>query len=654
MSVLGVDFETYGTVELKRSGVYPYAKHHDTGIWCMAWAFDDEEPALWLPGQSLPERIVAHIAADGELRAWNAAFERIMWRDCAARKWGWPIPRDEQWHCTMAEACAMALPRSLDYCAQVLRLPINKDAVGKKLMLKMCRPRRFDPDSGEPVWWDELGNIKRLGEYCLQDVRVERSVYQLTRRLGANEREKYLLDQKMNDRGVQLDRDLVIKARELAEREIEWQNALLSEATDGQVGSVTKVAKLKEWLATQGLATETLNKQALAELLDDSVQLAPNVRAALEARQEAGKSSLAKLDAMLDCVGRDNRCRGLLLYHGASTGRWSGKLIQPQNFTRGELKPDEIEPLIEWIKSEPRRLMASTAAVDRLGLLTALSSMLRGCLIAAPGQRLFCADFAAIEARVLGWVANSQLMLAQFRDGKPIYKEMAGVIYHRPPAEIVKPSEEYQLGKNTVLGCGFGMGEKTFAKTTGVTPEVARTAVYAYRDTYPEVPRYWNKVNTAALDAVEHPGQVCMIPGSPRTVFVKRGGYLWIVLPSGRALAYAAPKIVDRQTPWGEMRPAVEYSGVNSYTHKWERMALYGGLITENIVQAIARDLMADAMVRVEQAGYPVILTVHDEIVSEASVGELSAFVDLVKTVSLWATGCPVDAEGWVGERYRK
>jgi DNA polymerase len=671
VTICSVDFETYGTVELKRTGVYPYAAHHDTGIWCMAYALDEGEVGLWYPGLPFPQAVADHIAAGGEMRAWNAAFERVMWRDCLARLgFPVPIPRDEQWHCTMAEASAMSLPRALEHAAGVLRVTEQKDMAGNRLSKQMCRPRRFDPEAGVPVWWDEPKKLQALYEYCKQDVRAERSVAKLVRRLNARERALYLLDQRMNDRGVFLDRPLVVKAHAIAEREMKKQDARLAAATDGAVTRTTRVARLKEWLTAQGLELptvgrgeeerETLAAKALEELLSTSPTLSPEVRTALESRAEAAKSSVAKLDSMLDCVGLDDRMRGLMLYHGASTGRWSGKLVQPHNFPRG----------LDYTAEELMALLARIAEGDPEHRVTMadLSAALRGMMTAGPGKQLVAADFATIEVRVLAWLANETILLRQFREGRKLYHEIAGLIYDRPWQSILKPSAEYQLGKNTVLGCGFGMGWKKFMATTGVDEATAHKAVDTYRGTYPRVPMYWDEVNTAALRAVESPNEVFR---AGHCKFTRQGGYLWVVLPAGRSLAYAAPKIVDRPMPWdkNDLRPAVEFSGVGfpgpttplsgawrpgaSVGH-WTRQHLYGGLITENIVQAVARDLLADAMLRVEKAGYEVILSVHDEIVAETERGTLEHALQLMKVVPAWADGCPVDAEGWAGHRYRK
>lgn len=660
MNVASIDFETYSTVELKRTGVYPYARHTDTGIWLMAWRIKgDPEVSLWHPGQPFPERLQRHLDEGGVLRGWNVAFERIMWKLCATRKYGFPVLPDDRFYCTMSEAQAMALPRRLEHCAQVLRTAAQKDKDGYKLMIKMCRPRKFD-DEGNPVWWASETNltdplIVRLGDYCKGDVRTEETIQDFVNPLSANEREVYLHTQRMNDRGVQLDIELVMAAQIVAQNEIDKQNTILAEATGGAITEVTKVQRLKQWLAdTQGLTNDeggpldSLDKEALRDLLADTGSLTGPAVVALQARQEAAKSSLKKIEAMLDCVDRDGRMKGLLIYHAASTGRLAGTLAQPHNFPRGnDVKNPEqyIDQVLRW---EPTPLKV-------------LSAMLRSMLTAKPGSDLLCSDFAGVEARVLAWLAEQDDMVEAFRNNAPLYKIMAARVYNLTVADIAKPSDAYTLGKSLILGCGFGMGAKKFIESSKkqygliVEPMLAEEAVQTYRTTAPKVVSYWGEVNRAAISAVSTPGEVFATRGK-RVKFIKRGGYLWIKLPSGRALAYAAPKVIDRMTPWGEMRPAVEFSGINGYTRQWERMSLYGGSITENIVQAVARDLLTDASLRTESAGYPTILSVHDELVSERKVGEgsLEDFTALMKVAPAWAAGLPIDCESWRGTRYRK
>lgn len=646
--------------------MYPYAAHRDTYIWCMAYAFDDEDVQLWREGEPLPNRVLDHIVAGGALWAHNAGFERVMTRDCARRRYGFPAVPNEQWWDTAADCAASGLPRKLETVAAVLGLPVQKDAAGYRIMLQLCRPRAMT-DDGEPVWWNDPAKLDALYAYCKRDVEVERAVWRRVRQLTKSERRIYLLDQTINDRGVRLDQDLAVAVRDAAREEVARQNAEIERATAGAVTKITQTARLREWLAGQGVHTESVDKAATAAILADA-GLPSDVLVAVAARAEGARSSVAKVDAMLDCAGFGGRMRGLLRYHGAHTGRWAGQLVQPQNFPRS-LEFEDPQVFIPAVIRGERPAYQSSMSV--------YAALLRPMLIAAPRSRFLSADFSAIEARVLAWLAGCGLMLEQFAAGRPIYKEMAGRIFGLNPEDIDKGSERYILGKATVLGCGFQMGAKKFAAQNRVDFELAYAAVTEYRDTYPEIVRYWDRVNAAALDAVRHPGNVFTV-GFPAAAvrFTARNGFLFIVLPSGRPLAYYRPRIVDRPMPWDktDLRPAVQYEGFSSYTHQWEHLSLYGGLITENIVQAVARDVMAVAMLRVEAAGYPVVLTVHDEIVTEvgnprdgvldlvsrkpdgsdAYEASLADFLELIQTTPTWASGLPIAVEGWEGERYRK
>jgi len=653
MANLFIDFETRSTVELKRTGVYPYASHRDTYIWCMAWAFDDEPVALWREGEPLPSRIAQHVEHSGALWAHNAQFERVMWRDCARRRYGFPTVSDAQWWCTAAEAAASGLPRKLETVCAVLGLPVQKDAAGYRVMLQLCRPRAMD-DDGEPVWWDAPEKLDALYAYCRRDVDAERAVWRRLRRLTESERRVYLLDQAVNDRGVRLDRDLAVAVRDAAREEVARQNAAIAGATKGAVTKITQVARLRGWLAEQGVHADSLDKASTTALLADA-GLPSDALVALAARAEGARSSVAKVDAMLDCVGFGDRMRGLLRYYGAHTGRWAGQLVQPQNFPRALEFEDAqvyIPPVLAGEKPEYRSSMA------------VYSALLRPMLTAAPGRKLLSGDFSAIEARALAWLSGCALMLEQFSQGRKIYHEMAARIFACSPEEIDKGSERYIVGKGVVLGCGFGMGAPKFASQvkaqTGLVIDsgLALAAVQQYRETYMEVPRYWDRVNAAALDAVRYPNEVFTAgTGKSTARFTARNGFLFVVLPSGRPMAYYRPRVVQRAVPWDrtDLRPAVEYEGFSSYTHQWEHLALYGGLITENIVQAVARDVLVDAVARVEGAGYPVVLTVHDEVVVEVATSmQLEVFLSLMRATPTWAPGLPIAVEGWEGERYRK
>jgi DNA polymerase len=703
MPALSIDFETRSAVDLRETGVYPYAADASTDVWCMAWAFDGEEPEIWTPLDRpepgvrtfgvWPQRILEHIAARGEIRAWNAAFERIIWREILVKRYAWPEVRDDQWVCTMAEAAAMALPRGLEDAALAVGAEAKKDAAGGRLMQKMAKPRKRNPD-GAFIWWDDPAELKTLYEYCRQDVRTEQAVAKRLRRLTPMEREVYLLDQRMNDRGVRIDRPLVIAAQDLALEGAKRANAMLTDLTEGKVTAVTQHGRLLDWVVSQGVATDSVDKTAVKDLLESEIPA--TVRKALIVRSEAGKTSVAKLQAMLNFAGADDRMRGLLLYHGATTGRWAGRGPQPQNYTRGSMDPEMYLPII-----------GSDAPVEQkfdfLNLfyppVEIVSSCLRAMLVPEPGKVFVAADYSAIEARVLNWIAGQSDVVELFRQGKDIYRVNAARLFQIPIDEVL-PYPHRQTGKFQELGCGFGMGWKkaiTAAYTAQygflvLTPERSREIVDGYRETHPKVKALWYETEDACKAAVREPGKVFAFGCRGRLKVAKLGGYLCIKLPSGRALHYPAPRIVEAETPWSrdaraaaeearalaaltgeplpelpapEMRPALEFSSVDSTTRQWSRERTYGGKLVENIVQAIARDLMAEAMLRVEKEGFTPVLTVHDEIVSEVDVATrmgyaadsediVKGFENLLTELPSWAAGCPVAAAGWMGQRYQK
>ena len=334
--ILSLDYESRSAVDLKKAGVHRYAADPSTDLWCACFAFNDEPVETWRPGEPCPERVVSHVAEGGMLSAWNAGFERIMTERLAGPRYGWPVPRLEQWEDTAAWGAAMGLPRGLGDAAKAMGLPQEKDEEGHRLMMRMAKPRR--PRKGEAaddlLWWDDAERVERLIEYCIDDVEAERALRNVLFPLQAQERETWLFDQRMNDRGVRLDLDLIRALRRLADEASRRLDAEMTEATGGWVTACTQVGRLTEWLRdVQGVPATSLAKAALDEML--ATDLPPAARRAVEIRQLAAKTSTKKLDAMLACVDADGRARGQHLYHGAGTGRWSGRLIQVQNFPRG-------------------------------------------------------------------------------------------------------------------------------------------------------------------------------------------------------------------------------------------------------------------------------------------------------------------------------
>jgi DNA polymerase len=644
--IVSIDFESRSAVDLRKTGVYVYADDPSTDIWCMAYAFDDEEPVIWTPDMEIDVRLEDYIVEGGKLRAWNSNFERVIWNKIMVERYRWPRTKTSQWHCTMAQASAMGLPRALGQAAAVLGVEEQKDTIGRGLMMRMARPRKTNED-GTHVWWNTPDKMQALIDYCKQDVRTEVAVAERLIEMDYQERQVFLLDQRINDRGVMLDRDLLQRVRVLADETKEEIDAEISRITSGQVNAITNGVDLVKWLNKYGIATKSVDKQHVARMLA-LPNLHPVIRHALELRQNGAKSSTAKLDSMEYAAGADDRMRGLLVYHGAATGRWSGKLVQPQNFPRPIKKQDELNEIIAKLKDD------QSVADHGVGTQIA-SDLLRSMIIAKPGHRLLFADYSAIEARVLAWVAGQSDLVETFNQydreiasgvrkedvSVEPYKGMAAVVFEKSASDVTL--EERQIGKALTLGCGFGMSGKRFAEFAKLDEDLALTAVAAYREKNHRIVSYWKELEQEYVDI----GRAAVASG--RT-------YMRVPLASGRCLTYHNPRIVGRDTPWGETRDTLQVDTLNSVTRQWVSQFIWGGLAVENVIQATARDLMAGAMTRLEMAGYPVIMSVHDEIICEVpdNHGTLAEMIDLMVEVPAWAKGCPIAAEGKEGPRYEK
>jgi DNA polymerase bacteriophage-type len=510
----------------------------------------------------------------------------------------------------------------------------------------------------ELIWRDDPESIKRGTEYCIRDVETERELLTKLRPLSAFEREVWLLDQRINERGVSVDLPAARNSQLMVDELLVKLNTELSRLTDGAVTAVTQVAKLLTWLRSRGVAISeadegnNLGKEDVEALL--KTDLSTVCRRALQIRLEAAKTSTSKLTAYIARTSADERMRENFLYQGAGrTGRWAGKGAQLQNLPRGGV--EQVEDLLAIIRNE--------VSLDFIGLfgppLEVVSACLRPMLMAAPGHELIGADYNAIEARGTAWLAGAERMLGIFVRGDDPYRDMASQIYRRPADSFSKSSRERQLGKIAVLGLGYQMGSDRFKQTCAkegvvITQDEAEKVKRIYRETNSEIVQLWDKLEAAAIRALRDPGTWFYV-ANERIGFVKEDARLYLRLPSGRCLTYANPKYERVDTPFG-LRWGLTFEGVNSVTHRWERQQLYGGKLTENAVQAICRDLLATAMLRLDEAGYPIVLHIHDEVVAEVpeGAGDVREFERLMCEVPDWAQGFPMKTEGWRATRYRK
>ncbi len=694
MEDLHLDFETRSTIDLKKRNAYIYAEHPDTDVWCAAYAFGDEPLALWRKGEPCPARIYTHIMLGGIVRCWNAAFERLIFQKIMGPRYSWPVPTDDQFECVMAEALSMNLPGMLEKAALALNLDFQKDMAGHRLMLQMSKPRRIESD-GTIVWWDDDDRKGRLYSYAGDDVEAERDGGKRIFRLSPIERETYLLDLKINDRGVYVDVDLCEKAQTLVQQATDNLDKLMANVTEGAVGACSNVSQLINWLKSRGIETDTVKKDALNDLLarDD---LPDDVRVALECRKSAAKTSTAKLPKMLELRHADGRMRGNIQYHGASqTGRFAARGAQLHNLPRPIIK--NVEQLVEVLNAgdiEWLEMMFDDP-------MQAIADAIRSCICAAPGNELMDADFANIEGRGIAWLAGEERKLQRFRaydagTGPDVYLVAASGIYNVPIADA---GPYRQIGKVAELALGYQGGPGAFAtmavnygvkvadtfetvwasastelqtkallgyesrgKGAGLSKKgwlAAECIKLAWRDAHPEIVRFWYGLEEAAIAAVRKPGHVASYRGIR---YRKVGSFLFCLLPSSRTICYPYPRLEEKLMPWkddkGEpvYKEALVFKAEDQWTRKWKDKDFYGGLAAENVTQAVARDVMRDAMLRVENAGFPVVLTVHDEIMSEVikERADFEQFLALMAQQPEWAPGLPIAVDGWCGHRFRK
>lgn len=705
MTTLYIDFETRSTVDLKDAGLDNYARHPTTDVWCMAYALDDNAVRLLTAEQISQRGIVeqlAHVVQKSTVVAHNAAFELAIWNHVMALRYGWPVLKPKQVVCTMAMAYAMSLPGSLDGAAAAVGLTQQKDMAAHRLMLQMARPRQESP----VVWWDDPDKLERLYAYCKQDVAVERALYKRLVPLSATERKIWLLDYAINQRGIQIDTLAINAAIKVVAAEQERLANELRVVTDGAVGSPTEVARLTQWVRDQGVEISGLAKAAVLDALRDD-ELPPAVRAALLIRQEAGKASTAKLRAMLDSVSADGRVRNTKQYYGANTGRWAGRRVQPDNFPRVQMKQKDVDAAVKLITAGmPPSDLAQWLDNFYGRPIHVVSQCLRAMIVAAPGNELTGGDFSNIEGRIIAWLAGEEWKLQAFRDydagkGPDLYKVAYARSFNVDPNDVGDESEERQIGKVMELALGYqgGVGAfQTMAKGYGVKIDDAKADVIKnlWREAHPRIRDYWYDLERAAIEAVRNPGEKTYAGADGREVTYRvAGSFLWCRLPSGRVLCYPYPalwrqvfarfktksgKVVTEsfvgatdmdarkavrdaadKREWevlevGDSKAALTYMSVNGLTKKWERTPTYGGSLSENVTQAVARDVLAEAMLRLDACNYHIVLHVHDSVTSENKIGfgSVDDFQHIMTWLPAWATGLPVAAKCWRGLRYQK
>ena len=686
MPYVVLDFETRSWCDLKKTGAWVYAGHPTTEVICLGYQLEGAEPQQWVPqlyqppgvqglrwGNVVPTALGKAIDDGFRLVAHNVVFERAVWEEIMVPLYSWPRVPPEQWYDTMASCAYRAIPLKLEMAAKVLGLEEQK---GK------TPSRYFKPDKKTGLY--PTKGIEVVYDYNLQDLRTETAVLGKLRALPPAEMAVWQLDQKINARGVQLDLDFIRSSQTIVDRATV---PLLAEFKELTGFDKTGSPKLIEWVEAHGVKLPNMQAGTIDSLLgvddeDDDDEpghfdltgfipdIPPNVRRALEIRRILGSASIKKLRAMANCIGPDGRARGAVQYHAASTGRWGGRLFQPQNFPRGKIKIKyKMDDLIACIRREDPVALAAMFETDAI---SAVATALRHAIVAKEGHVLNVGDFSTVEARIVLALAGQWDKVDLLSSGGDPYCDIASQIYDAPVDKKAAKDENHpqhhwhlearQTGKNSVLGLGFQMGKDKFHARycEGQELEFAERIVSIYRKEWaPEVPNLWAALEDAALRAVwdRRPHEAYGIR------YQLEEGWLTCRLPSGRKLWYYDPKPVRKEMKWSTPEnPDIRRSWTYR-ARKAGRMTTidaYGGHLTENVVQATARDLLTHAMARCEAENLPIVLTVHDEIVCEVPAGSRQADPKLLEQIMKdrpqWAVErrIPVDAECWMGARYRK
>lgn len=649
IKVLSIDIETYSSVDIGNCGLYKYAESEDFTILLFAYACDDKPVQIvdFASGETLPGRIFQALTDPGVLKtAFNANFERI----CIGRYYGVDLPI-EQWECTMVRSAMLGLPLSLAQVGKVLNLDDQKMAEGKALIKYFSCPCKATKTNG--------GRIRNLPEhapdkwntfkrYCVRDIEVEQAIRNKTKNfvIPDSEKELYVIDQRINDRGVFVDMDLV---RHAIRMDTLYKGRLNAEAAElSGLDNPNSVAQLKDWLEKEtGNEVTTLNKKDIPDLLKDADSNA--VKRMLRIRQEMAKTSTKKYEAMEKAACVDDRVRGLLQFYGANrTGRWAGRLVQVQN-----LPQNHIEDL------DFARTLVKDGDLDMLEMMygnvpDTLSQLIRTAFIAKPGHTFIVCDFSAIEARVIAWLAGEKWRLDVFRTHGKIYEASASMMFHVPVEEITKTDPRRQKGKIAELALGYqgGVGAmKTMGgEIMGLSEVEMQDIVNHWRKANPAIVRLWDKVQEAAMTCIQTKESTTIEHGIG---FYMRFGALMIQLPSGRCLSYPRPYIGENR--FGSK--SICYEGLNQTTKQWGKQETYGGKLVENIVQAIARDCLALTILRLEKVGYPIVFHVHDEVIIEARTDgsqTLNAVKEVFKQPIPWAEDLPLKGDGYLTDYYLK
>ena len=643
MDTLAIDIETYSDVSLPDCGVHRYTASPQFEILLFAYSINDEPTKIidLASGEEMPEEIMEMLIDDSVIKtAFNAAFER----NCINCHFGLSL-RPEGWRCTAVQASILSLPLSLEGVGGALNLDKKKMSEGKDLIRYFCMPckptkanggRTRNLPSDAPEKWELFKT------YCIRDVDVEKQIRKKLSKfpIPKKEQELYCMDQRINDRGIMVDRELISHAITC---DLLYKEAATKKAYEiSGLENPNSVSQLKGWLNEKGIEVDSLAKAAVEELVEKSQD---EVSEMMKLRLAMSKTSVKKYEAMERSVCPDGRVHGLLQFYGANrTGRWAGRLVQIHNLPQNHMEDLELA-----------RSLVKEGRYDLIELFydstpEVLSELIRTAFVARPGCRFIVSDFSAIEARVMGYLAGESWVMEEFRGAGKIYEQTAAKMFHIPIEEITKGSPYRARGKVASLACQYGGAEGALVSMGAlnfVKEEELKGLVQSWRNANPHIVNYWYEIDGAVKAAVKER----KITTVGKVTVYYQSGMLKITLPSGRVLSYVRPRMTTNR--FGA--ESVSYEGVGT-NRKWTRIESYGAKFCENIVQAMARDVLAEAMLRLEKRGFDIVCHIHDEVVLEVPEGRSS--VEEVNQIMAvcpdWCEGLPLKAAGFESPFYKK
>lgn len=650
MKTLAIDIETYSDIDLKRSGVYPYAASDSFEILLFAYVVDEGEVKVvdLAKGEELPQEVVDGIKDEKVIKsAFNAAFERVC-LSCYLGEYLSP----KSWRCTAVQAASLSLPFSLEDVGHVLHLEKQKLGEGKELIKYFSMPCKSTKANGNRIRnlpQDDEEKWELFKEYCKRDVEVERLISKRLSRypLSLKEEEAYELDQEINDRGVLVDMNLVNSAIAMDEL---FKGAALNKAKNLTcLENPNSPTQLKTWLKDRGMEVDSLSKKSVEELMalkGERSESDASIKEVLNLRLQLSKTSIKKYEAIERSACLDKRVRGLFQFYGANrTGRWAGRLVQVQNLPQNHLKNLDLT-----------RSLVKEGNFHSLNLLYdnlpgVLSELIRTTFIPKENHTFLVADYSAIEARVIAWLAMETWRLEVFKTHGKIYEASASKMFKVPMDSITKDSPLRQKGKVAELALGYGgsVGALTAmgALEKGLTAEELPGIVEAWRRANPNITKLWWNIGKAAIRVITGGGQIQV----GRINLFYQDGIMFITLPSGRKLSYVRAKVLEKE----HGRKVITYEGLGT-SKKWTSLQTYGPKLVENIVQGIARDLLAEAMASLSKAGFKIVMHIHDEVVIETPKDgdSLEDICKIMKTAPTWARGLILDVDGFQCDYYKK